>query len=87
MFEKRRGQEEKYSSKTIQQSDIRKCPEARGPFGQSHKGLSKRIRYGAQEIREPLVQVKSDLRSIQNFHYILMDPVCVANQGKKSPDG
>ena len=38
-------------------------------IGQSDKVLDMRIRYSTQEIREPLDQVKSNLRHVQNFLY------------------
>lgn len=72
-FEKSRGQEgntaQNLSSNQISES----MPKLEIHLVKPHKVLDKRIRYSTLEIRGILVQIKSDLIHIQNFHYNLVE--------------
>lgn len=67
-FEKSRGQEGNFAKKLSSNQISESMPKLES-IGQSDKVLDMRIRYSTQEIRGPLVQVKSNLRHTQNFLY------------------
>lgn len=72
-LEKSRGQEGNIAQKPPSNQISESVPKLEFIWSESQKVSDKRIRQSTLEIRRTLVQIKSDLRHVQNFHYILLE--------------